>query len=137
MVEYTQDGVIFRNMVQSVQGLVDCEVLHETLGWIPFSAGESDAGVSSSAVRQYLYENHIKVEDLPISSAVAEEVIMFERMWRNEELRLADMELLRVEDFDKGAIGTAVAWRQYRCQLRGWPEDGKFPTTEARPIRPK
>lgn len=57
-----------------------------------------------------------------------------ERDWRNKELLRADHELNKVQD--GVGIGSVTSWRDYRCKLRNWPQDEKFPDSNYRPIAP-
>lgn len=59
-----------------------------------------------------------------------------ERDWRNIELKRADEELNKVQDSDPKATGTVAEWRQYRKDLRGWPENLNFPNSLFRPKSP-
>jgi hypothetical protein len=59
-----------------------------------------------------------------------------ELVWRNSQLQIADYELNKVQDSDPKAVGTVGEWRMYRKELRGWPENSKFPNKESRPISP-
>lgn len=65
-----------------------------------------------------------------------DEQIQTERNWRDFELRLADIELNKVQDSDSKSVGTVAQWREYRKALRAWPEHKEFPDTRSRPISP-
>lgn len=60
-----------------------------------------------------------------------------ERSWRNFELRVADVELNKVQDGDPKSIGSVSDWRGYRKNLRAWPEHPNFPSEQYRPKSPK
>lgn len=57
-----------------------------------------------------------------------------ERLWRNIELSRADIELNKVQD--GVGTGTVTVWRQYRVDLRNWPESPLFPDSKCRPASP-
>ena len=57
---------------------------------------------------------------------------MAERKWRDAAIAKADVELLKVQD--NQGIGLVGDWREYRRQLRDWPEHEDFPNPEHRPI---
>lgn len=59
-----------------------------------------------------------------------------ERAWRNLELQRSDVELYKVQDSDPKAVGAVSQWREYRKNLRNWPEHGSFPNKEFRPVSP-
>lgn len=59
-----------------------------------------------------------------------------ERAWRDSELDRADEELNKVQDSDPKAYGTVTQWRDYRKELRAWPEHAQFPTQAQRPKSP-
>lgn len=59
-----------------------------------------------------------------------------ERIWRNSELVVADIELNKVQDSDTNAVGTVSQWREYRKALRAWPEHSEFPDKAYRPVSP-
>lgn len=62
--------------------------------------------------------------------------VMIERAWRDSELIQADVELNKVQDADPKAIGTVAQWRQYRKELRAYPESEGF-SSGIRPVSPK
>lgn len=57
-----------------------------------------------------------------------------ERGWRNAEISRADIELNKVQD--GCGTGSVTAWRQYRVELRNWPEHLQFPVQDYRPKAP-
>ena len=59
-----------------------------------------------------------------------------ERQWRDAELARADIELFKVQDSDPKAVGSVADWRQYRKELRAWPEHEGFPSKANRPKAP-
>lgn len=63
-----------------------------------------------------------------------EDLCFNEKLWRNTELSRADIELNKVQD--GVGVGSVAAWRQYRIDLRNWPEDKEFPNPAARPVAP-
>lgn len=65
-----------------------------------------------------------------------EEFSIEEKYWRDCELQRADYELNKVQDSDPKAIGTVGEWRNYRKELRNWPENKDFPDQMKRPISP-
>lgn len=80
--------------------------------------------------------NNIDTSTLPTSPNLAASVDSGERMWRDDELDLADVELLKAEDADPASVGTPTQWRQYRVALRNWPASEHFPDSSKRPARP-
>ncbi len=65
---------------------------------------------------------------------VEDKRIKFERAWRDNELRRADIQLNKVQDGD--GVGSVADWRKYRSALRRWPESKDFPVKERRPVAP-
>ncbi|WP_448120475.1 phage tail assembly chaperone [Pseudomonas veronii] len=126
-----------RNIMRHLAGSVDCEVLHESYGWIPFSAHPEDKEPATLAVYKYIEDNQINIETLPISPTVLANILVSERSWRNEELQIADIELLKAEDADPTSVGTPLQWRQYRIALRDWPASEFFPNPDKRPVSPE
>lgn len=59
-----------------------------------------------------------------------------ERVWRDRELTRTDIEIFKIQDQDKRALGTFEEWKDYRRKLRAWPEDGNFPNQDFRPLAP-
>lgn len=53
----------------------------------------------------------------------------YERSWRDSELRIADIEILKLED----SGGDTTKWRKYRQLLRDYPSTEGFPSSEFRP----
>lgn len=64
----------------------------------------------------------------------AEQLEFAERAWRDTELDRADIELNKVQD--GMGTGTVSQWREYRCNLRNWPESQDFPDSSKRPVAP-
>jgi len=60
-----------------------------------------------------------------------DEQAALERQWRNTELAKADIELNKVQD-GRGT-GLVSDWRDYRNELRDWPEHEGFPDSAFRP----
>ena len=117
-------------------GVIDCEVLSKAFGWIPFSAHPEDTAPASIAVFEYIEANDIDVSTLPPSPNLEALITDKERSWRNDELVVADVELLKAEDADPASVGTPAQWRQYRVDLRNWPQSQAFPDSTLRPVRP-
>lgn len=65
-----------------------------------------------------------------------EDKVNQERAWRDGELNRADVELYKVQDSDPKAVGTVGMWREYRRELRIWPEHTNFTIKESRPVAP-
>lgn len=126
-----------RNIMRHLAGSVDCEVLHESYGWMPFSAHPEDKEPATLAVYKYIEDNQINIETLPISPTVLANILASERSWRDEELQIADVELLKAEDADPTSVGTPLQWRQYRTALRNWPASEFFPNPDKRPVSPE
>jgi hypothetical protein len=125
-----------RGLTQFKDGIIDCEVLHEIFGWIPFTANPDDKEPATLAVFKYIEDNDIDVSTLPPSPNLAISITEGERSWRNHELMIADVELLKAEDADPACVGTPTQWRQYRVDLRNWPQSQAFPDSTMRPVRP-
>lgn len=125
-----------KNLSRSSKGIVDCELNHPHLGWIPFTAHPEDMEESTVALFAYLETNNITVDSLPLNTSNTLLLDATERGWRDAELGLADVELLKAEDADPSSVGTPTAWREYRIALRAWPESADFPNATKRPIRP-
>lgn len=67
--------------------------------------------------------------DLPAEEA--KDKAFKERLWRNAELERADKELYKVQD-GRG-IGLTSEWREYRNNLRDWPDSPNFTIEALRP----
>jgi hypothetical protein len=65
-----------------------------------------------------------------------EDLANVERFWRDSELNRADEELNKVQDSDPKSVGTVTEWRQYRKDLRAWPDNSNFPDKNFRPQSP-
>ena len=125
-----------KNLKQFKDGAIDCEVLHEVYGWIPFTAVPGDDAPATVAVFNYIEEYSVDVGALPVSPAIAVHAEHAERLWRDQELTVADVELLKAEDGDPAFVSTPAQWRQYRVDLRNWPQSPDFPDSTLRPVRP-
>lgn len=60
-----------------------------------------------------------------------------EHLWIQNELSVVRTEIEKLQDQDSGSFGTLAVWRNYRKQLRSWPESPEFPNVQARPVSPK
>lgn len=90
--------------------------------------GQSSGKIIKSDINGYPYlEDNIPTQ---------EEMITSERYWRDSELIRSDIELNKVQDSDKKAVGSVSQWREYRKALRALPEHPLFPSREARPQSP-
>jgi hypothetical protein len=67
----------------------------------------------------------------------SEDFEVAERRWRDEQLNYADIELNKVQDSDPNSKGSVTEWRQYRKELRAWPDNKNFPNIDHRPTPPK
>ncbi|MNQ04615.1 hypothetical protein D3C85_173330 [compost metagenome] len=74
----------------------------------------------------------IAVDNIPSLAAL----MLDERIWRDSELRRADVELNKVQDSDPKSTGSVSDWRLYRKALRAYPEHPEFPSRAARPTSP-
>ena len=57
-----------------------------------------------------------------------------ERIWRDAELRMADIEINKIQD--GSSKSSLKQWRAYRNALRSWPEHEKYPNSDYRPSSP-
>lgn len=67
----------------------------------------------------------------------AQDVASLEILWRNTQLKVADVEISKIQDRHSTATGKLSDWRKYRNQLRDWPGNVNFPNIEYRPKTPK
>jgi hypothetical protein len=125
-----------KNLSHFKDGVVDCEILHETFGWIPFSAVPGDTAPATLAVFEHIAANSVDVASQPESPNLATSITTAERAWRDNELVVADVELLKAEDAEPASVSTPAQWRQYRVDLRNWPQSPDFPDSTLRPVRP-
>lgn len=115
-----------RNLQQSDNGGVECEIKHPEAGWIPFSAHPADKEQSTLDVFEYIIKNKINIKKLPVSPQVKVNQEFSARDLRNRELTRADMMINKIEDFE--IEGDSKPWRQYRVALRNWPSTSDFPS---------
>lgn len=115
----------------------------DTLGLyprLPSDLVEVSAALESE-YRQYISEG--KVPSIDSHGTIiwelvvdTEDVVFEERYWRNSELIRSDIELYKVQDADSKSRGSVSDWRNYRKELRSWPENAQFPNKNYRPIAP-
>ncbi|APD20800.1 hypothetical protein [Pseudomonas phage PA10] len=122
----------FRNVVKYKMGF-ECEVNHPQWGWIPFYACDYDD------TAKVVYDSIVKAIDdgvIPEPEDVSDRDLEFEaRVWRNNELTLADRQVeIAIDDEDEVR---EKAWRKYRSALRKWPEHKNFPSEKSKPKAPK
>lgn len=125
-----------RNLTKYLNGQVDCEILHETLGWIPFTADPNDTAPATLDVFAYITEHAININTLPPSSSIAANTITVERTWRDGQLAIADLAIMKLQDNDPSATFNLNKWRTYRIALRNWPQNPNFPNPAFRPVYP-
>lgn len=132
-----------RNLKYNALGTIDCEVKHETLGWIPFTASDTDTEQSGRDIfAKAVAGEYGKVEKVDPAEVVKLNEVnkawtdAAERAWRDAELLRADAQIMKAEDADPSAVGTVIEWRGYRIALRNWPQDVNFPNPNHRPDSP-
>ena len=62
-----------------------------------------------------------------------EQASSLERQWRDSELAKADIEINKATDSANYPL--EKSWRNYRIELRDWPENPDFPSKLYRPTR--
>lgn len=67
---------------------------------------------------------------------VVSEDILREISWRDRELTLADFEINKILDEDFVDSDRERSWRNYRKELRNWPDNPDFPDELKRPKQP-
>lgn len=81
-------------------------------------------------------EGFIFLEGIFLQDSIFVDKSANERLWRNQQLLVADYELNKVQDSDAQAVGSVTQWRDYRKALRAWPEHEDFPDESKRPVSP-
>lgn len=71
-----------------------------------------------------------------VDSIVVVDLEKQERLWRDNQLLLADVEINKIEDCPSVDKKLLKGWRQYRVLLRNWPESENFPKEGLRPQPP-
>jgi hypothetical protein len=99
------------------------DTLHE--GWVRAVGG---AGIG------WIHNGDGTFSAPPMPPPTADELAATERLWRDGELKRADIEISKAED-TLGAFN-AETWRAYRMNLRDWPADPLFPDPASRPVAP-
>lgn len=71
------------------------------------------------------------VKPFKSSTDITKDKETIEREWRDSELKFADIELFKVQDGE--GTGLVSDWRNYRKELRDYPQQPSFPYGE-RPV---
>lgn len=116
--KYSRDGVT-----------IDCEVLHDKLGWIPFSANPDDTvDYGKEAYQRILDGEAGKIEsyvvDLEYESSLVRE---------NRDQLIKETDWTQLPDVPKS---TKELWETYRQELRDVPQQKGFPLNVTWPQKP-
>jgi len=98
-----------------------------------FDDDQVKAGYSSSFAKMSPSEIQIHLNPEP----TADQMSLMERVWRDGELLLADIELNKIQDGETDARIAESQWREYRKALRAWPANKDFPNKDKRPLSPR
>lgn len=134
---------LIRNPVATVCGKIDCEIKNPMLGWIPFTASADDPEDFGRDIYARAVSGEFGTVAPPGEKAIAASekeksdfIIATERKWRDKELARADVQVNKIEDGEPGVTGTLAEWREYRVNLRSWPDSEFFPQYGYRPQAP-
>jgi hypothetical protein len=130
-----------RNAVEIEPGIFDCEILHPTKGWLPFTSNANDPADHGKAIHA-----HLKAGTRPTRQMTAEEaqaratekkaiLASFARYERDRLLTATDWQLQPditppLSPTKKAALTT------YRAELRNVPQQAGFPETIVWPTPP-
>jgi len=89
---------------------------------IPYTKEEGDELISLGDAQSAPYEGSILEFEKNSDS---------ERIWRNDELLICDIEINKAEDLSGNF--NALNWRAYRQELRDWPAHADFPDSSKHP----
>lgn len=124
--------------------MVDAIWVEEDFRWAFGKSGAGSITISKQELDELLKgqskgKQIIKGEDgrPALADQARSDTSVSERGWRNSELLRADIELNKVQDSDPKAVGTVGQWREYRKQLRAWPDHTDFPDKLKRPTSPQ
>ena len=126
--------ISYSNLRAYKDGMINCTIVHKVLGEIPFTYSPNDDSPVTLELRGLFETDGVTYEVLEESPLVALQVPMSERNWRDTELTAADEIINKIEDFQ--IEGDSRPWRQYRAELRNWPQSQDFPDSTMRPVRP-
>lgn len=110
-------------------------ITHKEFGDIPYTLCPKDGSEIAKEVVELLAADGVVFKDLEKCPSIEVMSALDERMWRNDELKKADVIINKIEDFE--IEGDSKAWRKYRVALRNWPDHDKFPSKRSRPKAPK
>lgn len=124
----------YSDPVASPDGMITCTIEHVEFGSIPYTYCPKQKDALSLEVGALLKADGIKRSALKKCPTIAEFAAMDGRIWRNAELKRADVIINKIEDFE--IEGDSKEWRKYRVALRNWPEVKGFPAEKSRPVAP-
>lgn len=108
--------------------------------YVQFTSSEEEVVTSVFGSPQdpveHPHQGVVEDSDTRYLKFITADVDTLERAWRDIELLRADYELNKVQDADPNAVGTVALWREYRKNLRAFPQREGFPDVSARPVAP-
>lgn len=129
----------YRNAQYTANGWIDCEIEHETYGWIPFTCDPNDTGASfdTKALFDRMVSNGTVAPYVPPS---VEEVkaIAWEQLRSERDVRLEASDIYVLPDRWTSYSTTKQAeWASYRQSLRDLPANTTDPFNPIWPNTPK
>lgn len=118
-----------RNPKYTKQGLIDCEILHPELGWIPFTANPSDVVDYGRDVYQRIIDGEFG-EIAPYVVNIGHESSIVRG---NRNRMLLETDWTQLPDVPQT---TKDVWAIYRQSLRDIPQQEGFPLNVIWPNKP-
>jgi hypothetical protein len=123
-----------RNAVEIEPGIFDCEILHPTRGWLPFTSNANDSADHGKAIHSDFIggarpTRQMTVEEAQARATMKREVAaMYARLDRNALLATTD-HLVANDVWPTLTQSEQEAIAQYRQALRDVPQQPNFPET--------
>lgn len=118
-----------RNPKYNKIGLIDCEILHEEFGWIPFSADPSDTVDHGRDVYQRVLDGEAgEIAPYIIDLELEASIVRGKR-----DRLLLESDWTQLPDVPES---TKTLWEPYRQALRDAPQQPGFPLNVTWPTKP-
>lgn len=118
-----------RNPKYNKVGLVDCEILHPQLGWIPFSASPDDSEQHGKDVYQRVIDGEAgEIAPYEVDLELESSIVRGQR-----DRLLLESDWTQLPDIPES---TKILWEPYRQALRDVPQQEGFPLSVVWPTKP-
>lgn len=122
-------------------GWIDCEILHEKYGWIPYtlSPTDMDKTIDNSLLLESMENNGDISPYVPPSQSEIDAMKSFSIREKRDQILLADVDPIICNPFrwEELTPEKQTEWKDYRKQLLDIPQQEGFPNDVSWPSKPE